>query len=672
MKVTRRSHVWRRQALLAGVLLGAAAVLVRSFQVQVVEEERWRARALGQHRRRVELAAPRGTIYDRNGVPLAASREAYRVSVAPRELRDRSEAAARLREVLGVPAAQARRAVDPRRPWVVLPGRYDAVAREALAGEPGIYFEPVLERLYPHGELALELVGRVNAEGRAQGGIELEFDTLLSGRSGEAVARRNGRGEVVPGSLITVVEPTPGHDVYLTIDYALQEIADEALRRAVSQTGAEGGDLLLADPRTGEILAAATARRAGGRSWRAVTEAYEPGSTMKPFTVAALLAEGRASLEDRVYAENGRYEQDGRIITDVHGYGWLTLRDGLRYSSNIAIAKLAARLEPADQFAYLRDFGFGTPTGVAYPSEAAGVLRRPARWSRHSQSSLAMGYEVAVTPLQMVMAYGALANGGVLLEPRLVREVRARDGRVVERYGPQPVRRVVSPEIARSISEALVEVVETGTGQAAGLGSFQVAGKTGTAKQYREGRYEAGSYTASFAGFFPAREPQFSFLVRLDRPKGEYYGGLAAAPVMRATLAAALAARSTALDRGAVAAAMVRAPGSRKAVKANTLPGRAPATAAGPAGVRPQVRGPYVFALSELPPRSAEPAEGAVRRRVPDVVGLPLRDAARRLHAAGFRVVVEGRGVVAATDPAGGAPAPLGGAVRLRALGPAR
>ena len=667
MKVTPRSHAWRRRALLLAMLVIGLVVLARGFQLQVLEGESWRARAVGQQRQRVELPAPRGTIYDRNGVPLAASREAYRIAVAPREVRDAAALSARLREVLGVTAQQARRAVDPKRAWVVLPGRYDEVARQRLAAEPGVHFERVIERLYPHGDLALELIGRVGADGRAQGGLELEFDSLLAGKPGEAVARRDVLGRVIPGAVITVQEPVPGHDVVLTIDYALQEIADDALRRAIEKTEAAGGDLVLADPETGEILAAATVRRDGPRNWLAVTEPYEPGSTIKPFVAAALLNERRVTMADSVYAEQGRYVNGGRTITDVNGYGWLTLRDALRYSSNIAMAKVAERLEPAEQYAYLRDFGFGTPTGVSYPSEASGLLRRPERWSRYSQSSLAMGYEVSVTPLQMVLAYGALANGGVLMEPRLVREVRTRGGRVVERYSPQPVRRVVPGAVAREISEALVDVVEAGTGQAAGLGPFQVAGKTGTARQVRDGRYEAGSYTASFAGFFPADDPQFSFLVRLDRPKGAYYGGLAAAPVMRATLAAALAARETALDRRAVAAAV--AP-SRSAEEKPTTPRRArveaPTDAALPTVATPPPAGPFIFAMNAAPLRRIDDATAPAAREVPAVKGLALRDAALRLHEAGFRVVVEGSGPAVETVPKAGVKARPGSVVRVR------
>lgn len=667
MKRRVHRHGLRRRMLLGGLMVWVVVLLGRGFQVQVLDGARWSERAAEQHRRRQTLPAPRGTIYDRDGVPLAASHEAYRVSIAPRELKDRQEAAKRLRAALGLSAQAANRAVHPGRRWVVLPGRYDATVKEQLEGLRGVYFERVLERFYPHGSLALELLGRVSGDQRALGGIELAFDSLLSGRPGTAVVRRDGRGEPIPGALVSVEQPVPGHDIYLTIDYDLQEIADEALRHALEETGASGGDMVIADPGTGEILAAVSRRAAGAQPWTAVTEPYEPGSTLKPFIVAALLEEGLATFDDSVYAEQGRYVDGGRTISDVHAYGWLTLREALRHSSNIAMAKMAQRLDPEEQYGYLRDFGFGSPTGVSYPSESGGLLRRPGQWTGYSQASLAMGYEISVTPLQMVMAYGALANGGVLMEPRLVREVRSRDGRVRAEYEPRAVRRVVSADVARAVAAALAEVVEEGTGQQASLETFAVAGKTGTARRVVGGRYERGAYTASFAGFFPAEDPQLVFLVKLDRPRGEYYGGLAAAPVTRATLAAALAARNTPLDRSAVAR---RTPPSGPPAQGPAAAAAAPVRFAALGGDEaPQpAAGPFIFVLDGVPLERAEPSSEAARP-VPRVKGLPIRDAVRRLHAQGFRVEVEGTGPVAGTVPAAGMAAQPGEVVRVLGQG---
>jgi cell division protein FtsI (penicillin-binding protein 3) len=389
----------RRRLLLIGFLVASAVLLGRAFQVSVWQGGSWRERAIAQHGDTLNVPAPRGSIYDRNGVPLAGTLEVFQVALAPRELQEREQVIERLREHSALSVRQLRRATDPRRTWVPLPGVYPASAREALSDLPGVYFETVLQRFYPHGTLALELLGAVGTDGAAQGGLELELDSVLRGTSGRSMVRRDSRGRPLPGAMLRTREPVAGRDVHLTLDLALQEIAEGAIRQAVEQMHARGGELLLADPATGEILAAASRgadRRA--RSWRAVTEPYEPGSTLKPFTVAGLLALGHAGLDDSVFAEHGRYRLPGRVLNDVHGYGMISLEDALRKSSNIAIAKLAMRLEPAEHYGVLRDFGFGAPTGVAYPSESGGLLRRPARWSRMSQTSLAIGYEVSVTP----------------------------------------------------------------------------------------------------------------------------------------------------------------------------------------------------------------------------------------------------------------------------------
>ncbi|HEU4454628.1 MAG TPA: penicillin-binding transpeptidase domain-containing protein, partial [Longimicrobium sp.] len=409
---------------------------------------------------------------------------------------------------------------------------------------------------------------------------------------------------------------------------------------------ASGGDLLLADPRTGEILAAVTRRAGGARGLGAFIEPYEPGSTLKPFFVASLLAAKRATLNDQVYAEAGTWKTpQGRTIRDVHPYEMLTLRDGLRVSSNIAMAKLTPRIPAGEQWSYLRDFGFGTPTGVEYPAEASGRLSRPDRWSALTPASLAMGYEVSVTPLQLTLAYGALANGGALMEPRLVREVRGANGEVIERREPRRLRKVIPEQVATDLREVLVSVVADGTATRASLSTFEVAGKTGTARRTgANGRYEAGAYNATFAGFFPARDPQLVIYVKLDRPRGDYYGGLTAAPVTREALQAILAARSSTLDRSALLAIRGSQPAAPRRDEAAATAGR---------------EGTYVFLSNEVAPQD-RPRSAAAAVPVPDLSGRTMREAARRLHALGFRVKVRGGGTVRETMPAAGALLPRG------------
>ncbi|HSH45361.1 MAG TPA: penicillin-binding transpeptidase domain-containing protein [Longimicrobiales bacterium] len=642
-------HARRRRFMLALLLLGGVLLLGRGLQVQVLQAAEWDTRAERQQRETVTLPAERGTIYDRNGVPLAATREVLKVSVAPRELRDADAVRVLLRDVLDLDARTARNAVDPARRWVVLPGRYELTIRGPLRGVDGVYLERRLERFYPHGDVARPLLGSVSRDGRPLGGLETVLDSLLRGEDGSAIVRRNAQGDPIPGALIPVRDSRPGLSVRLTLDLGLQEIAEQALREAVAEHEAAGGDLIFADPRTGEILAAASQHPERGRNhWPGLTDAYEPGSTMKPFVLAALLERGLVSLDDSVDTENGQLRRGARTISDVERHATLTAAGVVRHSSNVGIVKLSDRLSPTQQYETFRDFGFGTPTGLSYPSESSGRLTRPARWSGYSQASMAMGYEVAVTPLQMTMAYGALANGGRLMEPRLVREVRGADGLVVERREPRVVRHAVSDEVANAMAEVLGEVVEEGTGRNAGLGSFRVAGKTGTAWVFENGSYQRGAYTASFAGFFPVRDPQLVFLVKLDR--GSDYGGSIAAPVTRSTLGAALAARASVLDRSAMATS---SQASGTAEEPGTVPERP---------WRP-VSGPFVFRTQAGAPRRASPPTREVR--VPDVRGESGRDAAAMLHAAGFRVTVVGAGRVEGTEPRSGLLAERGTTVRL-------
>ena len=627
--------VRRRRLLLGGILLAAVGLAVRATRLQVIEADDWQARAEDQHAKQSVIPAPRGTIYDRDGVPLAASSEAFRINIAPRDVADRTALARKLQQLTGLDRRAVNRALDTRRRWVVLPGRYDAAVRQALDGIDGVHFDRVQTRFYPRGPIATEIVGVVNSSGAALSGIELEFDSILSGTPGMALVRRGSRGRAIPGAMVQAQAPRPGQDLYLTIDSDLQEIASEALRAAVSNTKARGGDLLLADPRTGEILASTSVRPNQADNWRAATEPYEPGSTLKPFVVATLLAEKASRLTDSVFAENGTYTNDGRTLRDVHAMGWTTVAGALQHSSNIALAKLSHRLERQQQYEYLRAFGFGAPTTVSYPSESGGLLRRPAQWSKFSQASLAIGYEISVTPLQMVMAYAALANGGVLMEPRLVREVRSRDARVREEFKPRVVRRVIPERVANDVRKVLIDVVAAGTGGNAALGPYAVGGKTGTARSFRGGHYESGAYTASFAGFFPAEDPQLVFLVKLESPQGAYYGGVTAAPVTRATLAAALAARHTPLDKRAVAVAAPPPLTERGLLEAAT-----PAAA-----TKRPVSGPFVFALNAGAPRRIT-SRVLADRLPPAVIGLSVRDAVRQLHAEGYRVRVLGTGTV--------------------------
>ncbi len=622
--------------------VAALAVAVRAAQLQLVQGASWRARAAGQQTVQVSLPARRGGIYDRNGVALAVSQETFGVGVAPRDLDDPPRAARLIAQATGVPRAEVESALRSGRVWIEWPGPFTWEQVAPVRALTGVHLSRRLERFYPRTDLAARIIGRVDARGRGGSGLERAFDTLLAGRAGTAVHLRDNRGRTYPSPSRPVAEPVDGADVMLTLDAELQEIAERSLAQAVASAQASGGDVIILQPATGQILALASVRRTGaGGAVGVIGDPYEPGSTAKIFTAAALLRLGKARPHDSVDAERGTWTLGARTIHDTHPLGVVTLDDVIRYSSNIGIAKFSQRLEPAELYEALRDFGFGTPTGIEFPGESPGVLRAPRAWSDRSAASLAMGYELSVTPLQLAAAYASFANEGVLLEPSLVREVR-QGGEVRWRHVSRPVRRVVPATVADQLAHMLQGVVEEGTGRRAALGTYALAGKTGTARRAIGGRYELGRYTASFVGLFPAVQPQLVLLVKIDDPVGDYFGGSTAAPATRAMLEAALATPAVTLDR------------------ARLFRRRAPAALAEPA----RDSGAVAVVDWPLPPDAPAPS---VDRPVPDVAGQSIRAAARALHRAGFRVEVTGWGRTSATVPAAGASLPAGSTVRVLA-----
>ncbi len=641
---TGRKVEIRRRCLLMFWLVLAAVMLARAAEVQVVERLAWRQDALGQHQMSRVVPAPRGRVLDRNGSELAVSHWRAAVGIAPREIQDRDAVVAALEQRLGVNRRTALDVSAGTRPWRVVQGRYSMTQVEGLRGLRGVHVQGELRRLYPREDLARGLLGVVQ-DGVGTGGIEQAMDSVLAGRAGREIVARDNRGREIVGQVITVQEPLPGRDVVLTIDEDLQALAEDLLAMSVDSSGARGGDLVITDPRTGEILAMTSVNNGSTGSLSAINAPYEPGSTIKPFTTAALLRHGVASLADSVDTGTGSWDVGTRRISDISGGGWLTLHEVVQRSSNIGIAKFAERLTHAQQYTNLRDFGFGNRSGIKLPGEAAGLLRRPERWSSMSAQSLAFGYEISVTSLQMAMAFGALANDGRLMEPRLIREVRDRDGRPVRFGRPRTVRQAVPRRVAEALTPVLVDVVEHGTGTRARMSSFLVAGKSGTARAVdANGRYEPDAYFASFGAFFPADDPQLLLFVKLDRPSGTYYGGAVAAPLTRAMLESLLPTRRMPLDREALVLAWRPAP------------------------VEPQTASVVHFA-SSTPEVLALPADAPPSRAegmtVPDLDGEPIRVALRRLHKMGLRVRLEGGGSVRATFPAAGAGIAAGDTVRV-------
>lgn len=627
-------------ALAAGLLL----VVGRAGWLQLVRGGELSRRAERQRTAQRELDARRGTLYDRDGIPLVISMPKYRVQLALNEVKDTVALIRIAAADLGIRADSLRRSFrrgTPRYPYFY--GPFTGSQVERLRRLRGVHLETTYSRGYPNRLLAGAIIGGLAPDGRhGASGLERALDSLLAGTPGLTTDLKDPTGRRFESPARLVRDPIAGNDVVLTLDSELQAIAEYSLAKALKDFRAEGGDVVFLDPRTGELLALASLSPSGPAGTpSALTSPFEPGSTAKPFTAAALLTLGRVSESETVSGENGVWRfatspSATRVITDVHpDNGDFTLERAIQKSSNIAMAKFAFKLRNEEQYEMLRAFGFGAPTGVEFPSEADGTLRKPQRWRYgYDAQSFATGYGFSVTPVQLAAAYAALANDGLLLAPTLVREIRAPGGEVLYRHEPELVRRVVTSEVANKIRGFLAEAAsDSGTGGRAQVRGG-ILGKTGTAQIVEKGRYVAGAYRASFAGIYPAKDPQLVAVVTIDHPRGEYYGGLTAAPMTADMLRQALAARRSSI--------------ARNAATDEHLPVRASSAR------RREADRPAAAATAVNLPLPATPGRTAATVIVPEVAGRPVRAAVFALHQRGLRVRVEGSGRVLRSAPAAG------------------
>jgi cell division protein FtsI (penicillin-binding protein 3) len=546
-----RVHEGQRRFRVALGLFGClwAVVVVRLIDVQALGHERYSEQARLQHQRQIQLSARRGPILDRQGRELALDVRSVSFYCRPQLVEDPEAVAAHFAKFRGTSIASVRELMDKRRPFAYLLRQADEAQLAAIRDHEfaGVFEQEEVRRLYPYEHLAAQMIGFTGIDNDGREGLELALDYRLAESTGVALTSVDSRGNQLADRRLARQPARNGASVQLTIDVVMQGILEEELVRAVGKTGAEGAMGIIADPHTGDLLALASVpvfdanvpgdSPAAHRRNRTITDPFEPGSTFKPITLAAVLEEGRTRAATQVFCEQGAYVlATGDTLRDTSPHGWLTTSEVLALSSNIGMIKLAGELSRADYYDYLRRFGFGTRTGVSLPAESSGLLRHATEWSDRSLATIAIGQEVSVTALQLVQAFGVIANGGTLMSPRVVTEVRqGSERRVTE---TQKVRRVISENTATRLQRMLAGVVTDGTGKAAAISGVEVAGKTGTAQRaLRDGAgYAEDEYVSSFVGFVPATSARYLCLIVIENPRIGKYGGVVAAPAFRRTM----------------------------------------------------------------------------------------------------------------------------------------
>ena len=672
----------------AGLLLGLVAVWLRVAWLAIGRHDYYQERADANQEQRVVDPATRGNLVDRAGRVLARDLLTYSVSAVPREMVDPRRTARMLAARLGLDPGVLAKSFARRPRYVRVARSISPALAESLRArrERGIYLATEVQRVYPLGAAAAELVGRTDLDDAGVDGIELEFDDLLRGQTGWTTLLRDGAGHSHPLPGGERRRPADGDRLVLTLDADLQCILESHLAAAVDSLRAVRGFAMFLDPRTGEILAAAVSPHLGpgkGRNWN-FTDQYEPGSTYKVVAAAAALEEGVVK-PDQVFeasATGAATVAPGVTFHDVHKAPRYSFRDAIRWSSNIVMGKIGCAVGAQRLYRYATALGFGSITGVEFPGEAGGLLRAPEHWSARSTPTIAIGHELSVTPLQLTLAYAAIANGGVLMRPMLLREVRDPQGQVVRREQPQASRRVFSEATSATLRTMLTAVVDSGTAKLARVPGITIAGKTGTAQKYDAsvGTYGAGQFLSSFVGFAPAEDPRIVGLVVIDEPRGKkYFGGEVAAPVFREVIRDLMRIPDGTLTPGVTQVAMrPPAPAPVTVPDLRLLPPAAAEQRLAGYGLHARFTGSGPRVLSQEPAAGSAVERGApvavwlsapedsTGRCLPDLAGLSLRQAFRELTRRQVAVQYVGSGVVVEQRPAAGAHLPLSGPCVLR------
>lgn len=534
---------WRSRLLLGLFVACFATLAGRAFYLQGLHDDFLQQKGESRFTRVIEISATRGRIVDRNNEPLAVSTPVESVAASPADVDATPKQRAQLARLLGLKRSKLEsRLRDTKREFVYLKRQLapEDAARVVALGVPGVFLQREYRRYYPAGEVAAHLIGFTNVDDRGQEGLELAFDGMLAGRPGSRRVIKDRRGQIVE-DIENIRAPRDGSTLKLSIDARIQYLAYRELKAAVLKHGARAGGIVVLDVDTGEVLAIANVpsfnpnnrdkldpRRTRNR---AITDVFEPGSTLKPFTVAAALEAGIVKPESVIQTAPGRLAIGNRVIHDAHPHGALTVAQVIQKSSNIGTAKMALGLEPERLWTLFNEVGFGTVPHSGFPGEVSGKLRAAATWRPIEQATMSYGHGISVSLLQLARAYLIFATDGEIKPLSLVK-----------RQLPSESHRVILPKTARQIRRMLEMVVEPGgTAMRAQVAGYRVAGKTGTTHKLVDGSYAPHRYISSFVGFAPASRPRLIVAVMLNEPNpGNHYGGMVAAPVFARVVAGGL------------------------------------------------------------------------------------------------------------------------------------
>lgn len=544
--MVRKRKEMRPLGLLAVLVAGAVVMAARVVWVQGLASDRFSDLAAVQRERRFTLAAQRGSIFDRQGSEMAISMDMQTIFANPRFVRDPEAAAEAILPILGGDLPDLTSKLSKDAGFVYLARKAEPSLAEQIRALaiPGIDFAPESKRFYPAGSLASHVIGFVGVDNEGLDGLEKRHERLLRGRPGEVLMERDPQGRPIPAGKSHLVPPMAGHDLVLTIDREIQYVSEEVLARGVERWRAKGGTVIVMRPSSGEILALANAPTfdpnnfgnvAGEvRKNRAVVDVYEPGSANKVITAAAALESGVVSTRD-VISVPDQYKLANKVFRDAHSHPTfdLTFAEVIQQSSNVGTIKVAELIGKDRMYEYLRKFGYGVRTGIDISGESPGILPKSEGWWATSLPTISIGQGVAVTPIQMAGVYAAVANAGISVEPKILfATVDPRGDR--KETPPTSRRRVIKAETAKTLTEILVGVTQekNGTGKAAAIPGYEVAGKTGTAQKIRKDGLGYSGYVGSFVGFAPAGNPELVVAVILDEPS-PYWGGVTAAPIFK-------------------------------------------------------------------------------------------------------------------------------------------